>query len=195
MWQHLSEAQLTQYQTELERCQIKVYVMALADFYHEFCRIACEEPHDRDYVEWADALELPSFRIGQLMGADVNFEPEETHNQELIEAGLSCLIQRARTRILPVLGQSAGGALGILQSLYCCSNDQYEDDTSIKNTHVGLSDKNMGIYAWLEEEIPASRARSNKALQREPEQPASVSAEDVQLSLIKSDLTITDDIS
>lgn len=188
IWPYLAKASLTRYQTELERCQVKIYVMVLADFYHQFCWIAYQEPQDEEYSDWAEALELSEFRIGQLMGADPDFEPDETHGYSLAQSALYCLIQEAREKISPVLQQFPGGPLGLLKSLIYYSRD-YNDSDEIKSPQdvfVELSGQNLEIYGWLEEAIGAKASRSMSTVLKPAPRLADTQLEDVQLCLIDS---------
>jgi len=183
MWKYLAKARLTRYQTELERCQVKIYVMALADIYSEFCHMAHEEPRDEEYCDWAEALELSPFRIGQLVGSETNFEPDETNDQVLMEAALSSLISSARDRTLVALSKHFGSALRLLQSLDCCSTGRYEDESSIKEANLDLSFENMRLYSWIEEEISTAKDRVETQKRRSKSKATSVNTGDVQLSL------------
>jgi len=182
MWQYLSQENLTRYRTELERCRVKVQLLALADLYNEFCWMAYQEPQDEEYCDWAKALELSSFRVGQLMGDDADFGDEETHELTLTQAALIELMQDARSRILPCLAKRGGGTMGLLKGLYGCSQYRCKDATAIAAVNVELSFENMAIYSWLEGEIATAEAavRSSPPAVQPPTSPVSDS---VQLSL------------
>jgi|GEM_PF-3726516 len=154
MWNLLKDVGLTRYQTELERCQLKIYVMALADFYHGFCWIACQEPQDEEYVEWAEKLELSEFRIGQLMGSKPDFESQESHGYSLANTALSQLICDARARILPILSKLVGGEINLLKSLMYYSR-YYNDDeiNSPEDISISPSFEAMETYTWLQEQV------------------------------------------
>jgi hypothetical protein len=191
MWPYLAKAGLTRYRTEIERCQVKIYAMALADFYHQFCWVACQEPQDEEYCDWAEALELSEFRIGQMMGDDPDFEPDETRGYSLTQAALRFLIKDARTRLMPVMAEFPGGALGLMQTRMYCSRDYSYDDEiqSPQDVFVELSDQNMATYCWIESEISPSRPRPTNISPHRPRTQSLTVAHSGDVQLCLSDLT------
>jgi hypothetical protein len=154
MWNFLKDAQLTRYQTELERCQLKIHVMALADFYHDFCWIAYQEPQDVEYMEWAEKLKICEFRIGQMMSSEPDFESEDCDGYSLANTALSELICDARARILPILSKLVGGEINLLKSLMYYSSYYKNDEVhSPEDIHISPSFGAMETYTWLQEQI------------------------------------------
>jgi hypothetical protein len=185
MWPYLTKAGLTRYRTEIERCQVKIYAMALADFYHQFFWVACQEPQDEEYCDWAEALELSEFRIGQLMGADPDFEPDETRGYSLTQVALRYLIEDARTKLMPVMSEFPGGALSLMQTLMYYSRDYSDDDAiqSPQDIFVEVSDRNMATFHWIESEISPSKTKITNTSPNQSNSPTAAHSGDVQLCL------------
>jgi len=185
MWPYLSKARLTRYQTEVERCHVKIYALALADFYQQFCWIAYQEPQDEEYCAWAEALELSEFRIGQMMGDDLDFEPDVTHGYSLTQLALRWLIKEARTRIMPVMSEFPGGALSLLKTLMYYSHDYSCDDEvqSPQDVFVEFSDRNMMAYNWIQLAISPSRISTTDIPLQASSSKTATHPDDIQLCL------------
>lgn len=84
-WGILGEAGLTAYQTELERIQVLVRLIALAAYYHSFCYAAWEEG-DVQPAEWASDLDLSPVRVGQLLGSGIELREGLSEHEAVGEA-------------------------------------------------------------------------------------------------------------
>jgi hypothetical protein len=68
-WEHIETAGLTVHINDVERTLVLIRLVALAAFYHSWCYAAWQEGAVQlEY--WRDALEIPHFRLAQLVGVD-----------------------------------------------------------------------------------------------------------------------------
>jgi hypothetical protein len=77
-WQMVVTSGLANYDSELSRCEVAIRFIALAGIYRNFCEQAFEESGSTRslYYDWSGQFEVPSFRIGQLIGRQADWETD-----------------------------------------------------------------------------------------------------------------------
>ena len=97
-WQRLTDAGLTGYTTERERCAVGMRFLALAQIYLDWCIRADDFREDDQLESWAYELGIGTFHLGQLVGDDEEFDTQD--EGELRSSALSHLTAWARPEVV-----------------------------------------------------------------------------------------------
>lgn len=147
---------LADYTSELERCRVLIRLMCLGIIYREFCDLARDEWLEPYYKEWAEDLDLSSFRTAQLVGPE--FEKDDYVNEDdLLEWALNELIDKERNLIIKALRREMGGDAGVFVSLWKTIEDYGDDEEAEYEILNDVSFDKMRAYEWIEEGIPRIR--------------------------------------
>jgi hypothetical protein len=118
-WDVIVKAGLADYHVndDIERCRAAIRFFALCGIYLDFCQYAWGAGTDTKYVEWAEALEILPFRVGQLLGLDPGY-PREWNAQSLLDNGLTHLANKSRKSVVEALLLALGGKTELFLSLW-----------------------------------------------------------------------------
>jgi hypothetical protein len=169
-WDTLSKSGLGQYSTELERGQAIINFIAFIEFYDDWREKAWLDGRDMSYhyLEIANALELPAYRIGQLVGTDSALEDCADENEFMREA-IEILSHRSRAAIVSELMGHYGGLDSFFVALWNSNRpprpadydrniEEYENDAESQywqqkpDEILNDADADMAhAYTWLDQ--------------------------------------------
>lgn len=140
-WDALTAAGLTTYRNEIERYRVLVRLMTLATMYREFCTLAWEEEDEPLYGDWISDLEIPAFRLGQLVGPEFAPDDQELEETELAYAAVASLIESSRRAVYRALVKHFGGASMLFASLYATNLDDFGEEEEYEDDDWGYDDE------------------------------------------------------
>jgi hypothetical protein len=126
-WTVLIDLGFANYSNELERCEAAINFIAFAEFYRDWTAMVADEEHrDCGYDGLPTALDLSSFRVGQLIGRHPDFleraDCDECGDWDtdgpLFRAALFHLERNARPKIVSALQRHYGGPGGFFVALW-----------------------------------------------------------------------------
>ncbi len=154
-WENLSRVEATVYNTGMDRTQRGIHFLALADIYRDFYSIVWEECNDSDYSEWAEALEISQFRVGQLVGLNPDFDDGD--DGIAYNLAVRQLTAEARRDVVHNLSIAFQGKqelfISLLQSNKVSDgseNGHYFPKADLDN----LAGVKLAAFEWLEQECP-----------------------------------------
>ncbi len=155
-WEILIQAGLATYSIndELERSQVVIRFLALADFYLEFCSVAWEESHEPNYRLWADTLDIIHYDAKELISSDSDSTFYDDDEYELDNDDLKKLADNVRREVLSALLKTFNLS-GLFVFLWRSNRPEtdedgcvpYETDSEILDCNITLQ-KNSA-YKWL----------------------------------------------
>lgn len=156
-WEILIEAGLATYSIndELERSQVVIRFLALADFYLEFCRIAWEDSHEPHYRLWADTLEIIHYDAKELISSDSDSTFYDDEEYELDDDDLKKLADHVRVEVLSALLESFGNISVLFVSLWRSNLREADEDgcvpyeTDSEILHGNITPQKHFAYKWL----------------------------------------------
>lgn len=116
-WEGLQKAGLTNYEDEVGRTLVLIWLMGLAVLYREFCATAWDEWAEPELEDWLCDLDLNEFRIAQLVGPEFEKDSELTQ-AELVQSAVLELIEREREALVKALLDYFGGKSMLFASLW-----------------------------------------------------------------------------
>ncbi|MEM7769231.1 MAG: hypothetical protein AAF327_01820 [Cyanobacteria bacterium P01_A01_bin.37] len=116
-WKALSTAGLTSYGNELERCQIALRFLALADYYYDFCTTYRDEYLEIEFLDWAENLPISAFRLGQILGQPSELD-DEWDLDSLYQKALKLLVERYGNEVIKALEEGWGDRCLLMVSLW-----------------------------------------------------------------------------
>lgn len=154
-WENLSRVEATVYNTGMDRAQIGIHFLALADIYRDFYYIMWEECDDSDYFEWAEGLEISQFRVGQLVGLNPDFDDGD--DDIAYNYAVRQLTSEARREVVHNLSIAFKGKRELFISLLRSNkagdgseNGHYSPEADLDNW-VGAK---LAAFEWLEQGCP-----------------------------------------
>jgi hypothetical protein len=164
-WQHLSNADLAQYDNELGRCTAAMRFAALCCIYLDFCAAAYEACDGASidavcFSEWALALKVPAFRLGQMIGNDDNFpsDPDDSEGDDLLDRAVKHLAERERKTLVKALKAGYGGDGPMFLALVRSKNfaeepdsedDDYEEPLTDEEIYANMSSEEVRAFDWI----------------------------------------------
>jgi hypothetical protein len=133
IWSIIEKERLNEYSDDLERHQVFIRLFTIIVFKYEFFKMAREERFWPEFSEWADIFDLNNFRLGQLLGADSEYNDEEVDDCKFKGYVISELIERARPKMRELLVEDLGEnylftSFWLMNDDYMSSEcDRYED--------------------------------------------------------------------
>lgn len=149
-WQLMIKSDLAVYFSELERHEVAIRFIALADIYLDFCKIGFEENCESDYELWAEDLDLSDLCLGILIGNSESSNGGGINDYSTFEA-IQFLSYQYRKDIYPILTTGLGGQFGVFKSLWLSrvENEKFEEESdSFSLTFSGLQ---MNAYSWIQD--------------------------------------------
>jgi hypothetical protein len=152
-WIALGRAGLTNYTDAVQKTLVLVRFLILGSIFREFCELTREEPSDCDVDDWAEALEINSIRVGQVLGPGALKEPVEDLN--LVDA-INELMDQNRDEIVSTLVKYFGNESSLFLSLWKASDgaeiEEPEDDDFVALNEV--TPLKMRAFEWITEGMP-----------------------------------------
>ena len=116
-WDHLADAGLTAYATDLERHRVLIRFLVLPRFYLDWSSKAYNHSEGDMLTDWVETLDLSPFRLGQLVGSgDDNTDWRD--DSPLVHSALQSLTYDARGEVVGALKAGFGGDNGLFLSLW-----------------------------------------------------------------------------
>jgi hypothetical protein len=153
-WDILFSAGLTKYQNEVELCEVGIRLITLGEIYREFNGIAFDEFVEPDFTEWAEALQLSKFRVGQMIGMKNNFQDEKLIEIEFDEA-VKVLADSERITVTKKLIEGFGSESELCYNLFLST--YVEDENQLIETFeefvndVSIDDSKVTVLSWITE--------------------------------------------
>jgi tetratricopeptide (TPR) repeat protein len=156
-WEILIQAGLATYSIndELERSQVVIRFLALADFYLEFCSVAWEESHEPNYRLWADTLEIIHYNAKELISSNYDSTFYDDDEYELDDDDLKKLADNVRLEVLSALIESFGNISVLFVSLWRSNLREADEDgcvpyeTDNEILHCNITPQKHSAYEWL----------------------------------------------
>lgn len=157
-WEALSRTGATIYVTGMDRAQMGIRFLALADLYRDFCGLMGQQRCESDYYEWAVALEVSQFRAGQLVGLDPAVE--DSDDTIAFAYAVQHLTNEARSDVVYALLKGFRGKqklfLSLLQSYQGGKTDRQQNGHKydVEISASALVDPELRAFEWLQEGCP-----------------------------------------
>lgn len=149
-WTALSETGLTTYSNEVERCQVALRFLALADLYYGFCSNYLGEFLEPEFLDWSSELPINAFRLGQLLGQDNELD-DEWDADVLFQKALEILVSQASTEIEPILRTGLSGItknfIALWRSSLAEEKNDPNDEEYVTDNDV-LSFNSIQFLSW-----------------------------------------------
>jgi hypothetical protein len=133
-WQAIIDAELADYQTDLERCQVAIRCIALHCIYTDFLSLIDVdfEPYTQGDME---NLEIKTFQLGVLLKEeDWELVKDETDEVQFCDSALKILMDRERPQIFEALCKKFGGrpegACNLYISLWRIASQEEQEEVS-----------------------------------------------------------------
>lgn len=125
--------------------------------YLDFCDIGWDEDAWHDYSEWADALDLTPFRVGQLIGNEQGWEDGEEY--ELMRDALKYLADKERREIFIAVKAGFGDELSLYKSLLWSTispseRDESDDDEGFEEDSEPMPLFESRLFSWILDGCP-----------------------------------------
>ncbi|MBC5795948.1 AAA family ATPase [Sphaerospermopsis sp. LEGE 00249] len=164
-WNILIKIGLANYSNSYELSQVKIFFLALSDFYNELCSMIWTKKYPKpDYLEIAKQIQIRAFHIGQIISTDSTWKYDNEQNQ--FSLALERLIQNSRYNIAKSLIYKFGSEAKLLIWIYRSLetevdyhiDDRYDDNEDISFFSYKtdqeileiLTRENDYALAWLE---------------------------------------------
>ncbi len=165
-WERLIQAGLATYSIndELERSQVVIRFLALADFYLEFCSVAWEESHEPNYRLWADTLEIIHYDAKELISSDSDSTFYDDDEYELDDDDLKKLADNVRVEVLYALLESFGNISVLFVSLWRSNLRETDEDgcvpyeTDSEILHCNITPQKHSASEWLTQQYSGKLA-------------------------------------
>ena len=142
-WEALAKHGLTAYSDETEWTLAIIRLMTLGTIYREFCDLAWDEEYYPEYTIWASELDLNHFRVAQCLGSE--FARDSCADEkELLEHGVSELVDRARPEIHKALTAEFGGDSMLFFSLWNTVDYRGDEEDDIDDEDEEDDEKGSG---------------------------------------------------
>jgi hypothetical protein len=152
-WQMLAEAGLTSFIDDLGQTRVLVRFIILGLMYRRFCWVAQEESTDEEMLirEACDGLELPRFRLGQLMGPRWEADAFGSTDADLTHAAVFQIYDDDRAAIRQALVHGFGGESELGDAL--CQTKRLRRKPDEDDESGGLNDEDLStaarIFEWI----------------------------------------------
>ena len=158
-WSALEKKGLAKYSNEVERTIVLIRFVILAVMYREFCHVSgLEEEEEPEFGDWADALEISQFRLGQL--ASREFETSETSENDAVEQAFSYLVNQNRREVFDALVEGFGSVSGLFASLWVTPQAgidpaNLDDETLNEILNDDLTGEKLSGFQWVDGGMPS----------------------------------------
>ena len=147
-WNLVVRGGLAGYTNGLERCEVLIRFLALAEIYLDFSRQAWKIIRRFDYLNWGKEIGLDLLQIVLMIGPEEVLGPVEGE-EELFALGLKTLMGRTRPGLINLLKKETGGSKPLFLSLW--KTTHFEQARSIPEIFKGLTPSEHEALRWLEQ--------------------------------------------
>lgn len=126
-WTHIEGAGRPDYATILEETEAKVRLLALGCIYLDFCSIALGERESPDFEMWAEALDVETYCLGQLVGTAHEECNEAESEGDFHHRALTILTDQCRAELFTALVKGFGGVSALYSVLWQNCHDTTAD--------------------------------------------------------------------
>jgi|GEM_PF-3383892 len=126
-WTHIEGAGEPDYATILEETEAKVRLLALGCVYLDFCSIALGEHESPDFETWAEALDMETYCLGQLVGTDHEACNEAESEGEFRRRALTVLTDQCRPELFAAMVKGCGDVNALYSALWRNCHDTTAD--------------------------------------------------------------------
>lgn len=154
-WENLTRVEATVYITGMDRAQLGIRFLALADIYRDFCSIVWQKRYDSDYYEWAEALEISQLRVGQLVG--LNPEIDDSSDTLALYDAVQHLAKEARRDVVHDLSIAFRGERELFISLLYSIKDGNGNESGCCPAVEDLDDlvgAKLTAFKWFKQGCP-----------------------------------------
>lgn len=157
-WEYLEAADQTRYGNDRERTRLLIRLLALAAFYHSWCRAAWQEG-EIDLSFWAGELGVSQASIARLSG-DRAHQDHEGDAETPYDAVLTVLVEEEYDALVEILTKAFGGASGLFIALWLSREPEWSGRTELPDElKWGIvnedltADKGSG-FSWIDNGCP-----------------------------------------
>lgn len=147
-WGMVIRGGLAAYSNGLERCEVAIRFLVLAEIYLDLCRQAWRISRNFYYLDWGKAIGLDLLQIILIIGTEEVLDPVE-REEELFVLGLKTLMRRSRRGLLALLKKESGGAVPLFLSLWKITHSG--PGLSIPEIFKCLTPAEHETLRWLEQ--------------------------------------------
>lgn len=149
IWHLLEEQNLTAYEDEIGKTHALMLSLGLVEFVNDCTALIRDDQFELDVVSWAYEVEIKSFRVAQIVGADFEIE-DDYDEEEFTELALLELLSNTRTTIVTCINKKYSGTSQIMKYI-----GEFYDPPLGEN---GVSDEYLEIN-WDKVIIPGNVER------------------------------------
>lgn len=126
-WTRIEGAGQPDYATTLEETEAKVRLLALGCIYLDFYSIAWGERESPDFEMWAEALDVETYCLGQLVGTEHEECNEAEGEDDFRRRALTVLTDQCRPELFAALVKGFGGVSALYSALWRNCHDTTAD--------------------------------------------------------------------